>query len=304
MSIFRFLVREGARGAIDGVAAPDDPLRPLKLGVFGGVLVVGWLFILWANNFHVTAPVVMVCLAYLAVVALILNLWRTGAAAVASDDGDWGRPLGAQGELEKEKKTLLKAIKEAEFDFAMGKLSKHDSDSLIRQYRARAIEVIKELDHAGDRAALSVREQIEGEVKARRELASQDKPSKRAKNAAAAKAAKAEPTAAKVKPVVEAATATATEAATVTATATATEAATATATATDAAAATATDAATATATATEAATATDAATATATAAAAATATEAATAAEAAAEAAAATDAAAATTTDAASGESR
>jgi hypothetical protein len=190
MSIFRFLVREGARGAIDGVAAPDDPLRSLKLGAFGVVLVVGWLFILWANNFHVTAPVVMVCLAYLAVVALILNLWRTGAAAVGSDDGEWGRPLGAQGELEKEKKTLLKAIKEAEFDFAMGKLSKHDSDSLIKQYRARAIEVIKELDHAGDHAALSVREQIEREVKARRELAAQDKPSKRAKNAAAAKAAK------------------------------------------------------------------------------------------------------------------
>src|SRR5580704_5554619 len=117
-----------------------------RLGLFGFVLVVGWLFILWMNNFHVTAPHIMVCLAYLAVVALIFNLWRTGAAAVASDDGDtWGRPIGAQGELEKEKKTLLKAIKEAEFDFAMGKLSKHDSDSLIKQYRARAIDVIKEL---------------------------------------------------------------------------------------------------------------------------------------------------------------
>src|SRR6185312_7358862 len=46
------------------------------------------------------------------------------------------------------------------------------------------IEVIKELDRVGDGAELTVREQIEREVKARRELAAQDKPSKRAKNAA------------------------------------------------------------------------------------------------------------------------
>ncbi|HEY1817933.1 MAG TPA: hypothetical protein VGG74_36575 [Kofleriaceae bacterium] len=183
-----------AKGAVDGVAAPDDPMRTLKLGGFALALVVGWVFILWANNFHVTAPVVMVCLAYLCVVALILNLWRTGAAAVAPDDANdaWGRPIGAKGELEKEKKTLLKAIKEAEFDLAMGKLSKRDSDSLIKQYRARAIEVIKELDRVGDGAALSAREQIEREVKARRELAAQDKPSKRAKNVAEKRAKAAE----------------------------------------------------------------------------------------------------------------
>jgi hypothetical protein len=195
-----------AKGAVDGIAAPDDPMRGMKLGGFGLALAVGWVFILWANNFHVTAPVVMVCLAYLCVVALILNLWRTGAAAVAPDDANdaWGRPLGAKGELEKEKKTLLKAIKEAEFDLAMGKLSKRDSESLIKQYRARAIDVIKELDRVGDGTELSPREQIEREVKARRELAAQDKPSKRAKNVAEkrAKAADAKLDA-KVEPKVE-----------------------------------------------------------------------------------------------------
>ena len=170
-----------------------DPLRMVKLAGLAIVLVAGWLFVLGTNHFHVTAPVVFVCLGYLAVVMTVLNLWRTGAAAAATPDADdvWGRPMGARGELEKEKKTLLKAIKEAEFDLAMGKLSKRDADSLIKHYRARAIDVIKELDHVGDDAALTVREQIEREVKARRQLAAQDKPSKRAKNAAAAKAEKA-----------------------------------------------------------------------------------------------------------------
>jgi hypothetical protein len=188
-----------AKGAVDGIAAPDDPMRGVKLGAFGAVLIVGWVFILWANKFHVSAPVVMVCLGYLCVVALVLNLWRTGAAAVAPDEinDDWGRPIGAAGELEKEKRTMLKAIKEAEFDHAMGKLSKRDAESLIAQYRARAIEVIKQLDRQDGDAKLTVRDQIELEVKARRELGKRgqklDKPAKAAKPAAPPKVDVAKP---------------------------------------------------------------------------------------------------------------
>ncbi len=166
-----------AKGAVDGIAAKDDPLRGVKLGVFGAALVIGWVFILWQNKFHVTAPVVIVCLGYLCVVALVLNLWRTGAAAAAPDDvnEDWGRPIGEVGELEKEKRTLLKGIREAEFDHEMRKLSKRDAESLIAQYRARAIEVIKQLDHKDGDAKLTVREQIDREVKARRELGKRGK---------------------------------------------------------------------------------------------------------------------------------
>ena len=149
-------------------------MRWVWRGVAVGALVLGWLFILYANNFHVTAPVVIIGLGYLAVVAMVINLWRVGAAAVSpADEGEhaWTRPLGARGELEKEKKTLLKAIKEAEFDQAMGKLSKTDADEMIQTYKARAIEVIKELERleAGD--AAGTREQIEREVHARIALA-------------------------------------------------------------------------------------------------------------------------------------
>jgi len=119
-----------------------------------------------------TPPVVFVCLGYFAGVAAIYTLYRLGATAVTAnnetdDDQSWGRPLGALGELEREKRTLLKAIKEAEFDLQMGKLSKADADSMIAIYRARAIEVIKEIDlqtSTGD--AGSVRDRI---LRARRE---------------------------------------------------------------------------------------------------------------------------------------
>jgi hypothetical protein len=149
--------------------------RAVRLALLGVVLAIGWLFILWQNRFYLTPAVVFVMLGYLAVVMTIYNLWRTGVAAVAAndeDDGDaaWGRPTGERDELDKEKRTLLKAIKEAEFDHAMGKLSQRDADEMIATYRARAIEVIKELERLDAGEAGTVRERIEREVKARLEL--------------------------------------------------------------------------------------------------------------------------------------
>jgi hypothetical protein len=182
----------------------DDPARWLRRGVLGAIVVLGWVFIAWQNKFHVSASVGFVCLGYLAVVMTVYNLWRTGAAAVAPELGNdeaWARPLGARGELEKEKRSLLKAIKEAEFDHEMGKLSKADANAMIDTYRARAIAVIKELErfennaHAVDPNGRilekeTARDQIAREVKARLELAGASK-KKKIVDKAAAKAEKA-----------------------------------------------------------------------------------------------------------------
>jgi hypothetical protein len=163
-----------------------DTRRWARRGATLAALIVGWVFIAWQNHFRISAPVIMVCLGYLAVLATISNLWRTGTAAVAGDehenDSTWAQPAGALGELEREKRTLLKAIKEAEFDHQMGKLSQHDVDDMIRTYRARAIEVIKEIDRLQTGATGTPREQIMREVRARLELEakSQRKPDARA----------------------------------------------------------------------------------------------------------------------------
>ena len=167
-------------------------MRAVAWALVAGLLVIGWFFIVWQNKFHMTAPTVMLCLGYLAVIATVANLWRVGAAAVAPEDASaeaWARPVGPRDFLEKEKKTLLKAIKEAEFDLAMGKLSKADADQLITMYRTRAIAVIKELERLdGIAAAADKRTQIEREVAARLAL---EGGSKKAKDKAAQKAAKA-----------------------------------------------------------------------------------------------------------------
>jgi hypothetical protein len=153
---------------------PQDTMRWVRRGVALAVLVIGWVFIAWQNHFHITAPLVFVCLGYLAVIATVYNLWRTGASVVDPSDEDAdstsAQPVGALGELEREKRTLLKAIKEAEFDHQMGKLSQRDADEMIRSYRVRAIEVIKEIDRQGLGSAGTVRDQILREVRARVEL--------------------------------------------------------------------------------------------------------------------------------------
>lgn len=155
---------------------PPDPWRTAKRVAAFCIWLLAVVFILWANHFHPTASAVFLCIGFTAVELAVINLFRTGARAVGGgmsssdlDDSTWGRPVGARAELEREKKSLLKAIKEAEFDREMGKLSKADSDEMIGLYRARAIEVIKELDRLGGDTG-TVREQIEREVKARLEL--------------------------------------------------------------------------------------------------------------------------------------
>ncbi len=166
-------VGEAARAVAKGEAETRkrDPIWWwYTRGTFVLVLLVGWIFILWQNRFHVDAPVVVMWLGFLAVMLAVANLWRLGAAAVAPHDAGeeaWSRPMGERAELEKEKKTLLKAIKEAEFDQAMGKLSKHDAEELIHMYRARAIELIKELDRLDAGQVGTPRERIEREVAAR-----------------------------------------------------------------------------------------------------------------------------------------
>ena len=196
MGLLGRIIGHGVQQAVaaESKARERDPVRWLiTRGIVFVILVIGWTFIVWQNKFHITAPTFFVCVGYLAVVMTIVNLWRTGAAAMSTEDlGEWARPQGERGELEREKRTLLKAIKEAEFDHEMGKLSKADADAMIQMYRARAIEVIKQLeqfenidmnvDPAGrPLGQLSVRDQIAREVKLRLELAQAAKPKKKQK---------------------------------------------------------------------------------------------------------------------------
>lgn len=148
-----------------------DMLSPgLVRGLGVLVLLGGWLAIGYVYRWHFGPPVFFLGVGWLAVLLTVRYLWQAGLAAAndtgALDDDFW-RPMGQRDELLREKRILLKAIKEIEFDHQMGKTSDEDAAELVRFYRLRAIEIIKALEAGDDGGQMSVQEQIEREVKAR-----------------------------------------------------------------------------------------------------------------------------------------
>lgn len=69
----------------------------------------------------------------------------------------------ARGTLEREKTLVLRSIKELEFDRAMGKVSSKDFDEMGGRLRARAMNLMKQLDAGGS----GYREAIERELSER-----------------------------------------------------------------------------------------------------------------------------------------
>jgi hypothetical protein len=148
-------------------------------------IVIGWAFIAWHNHFYLTPAVVILALGWAASISTLYFLWRVGAAGgdAAATREDWWLAIGQQEELEREKRALLKTIREIEFDQQTGKLSPHDAQEMIQVVRVRAIEVMKALDAVEQGGG--ARAEIEREVRARLEI------EKARKAGAAAKKSKA-----------------------------------------------------------------------------------------------------------------
>lgn len=133
------------------------------------VYAPGALYVLAVNRWHLTAPVVMLLLCWAAVVTLGYHLTRM--ASVASDPREIEAAVtSSREELEGEKRKLVKAIKEIEFDRECGKMSDADAADLIATYRGRAIVVLKDLERLEVGQAGSPRARVEADLQARRAL--------------------------------------------------------------------------------------------------------------------------------------
>ncbi|HUQ08067.1 MAG TPA: hypothetical protein VM261_36480 [Kofleriaceae bacterium] len=168
--------------------AGKAPFPPWLLAA--AVIPPGWFYILRIVRWHFTPSAVMLMICWVAIVTVGYFAIRMALAAASPDDARWFTARGEREELEREKKSLLKAIKEIEFDRETGKLSPADAASLTATYRARAIEVIKSIEaEAGTH--VTVREQILAEVRARKSVDAKVKHAKQKKEKKAAAAAKA-----------------------------------------------------------------------------------------------------------------
>jgi hypothetical protein len=154
-------------------AAAPPPAPAVAPRVFWRVLrvalpslaLVGWAaFLVFGLRARISLSSVMLFLTGAALLGSCWWLYRT-VAALAVDPPMAATRLGgaARRELERDKRNLLKAIKELEFDHSMGKLSDADFQELVRRYRHSAVAVMRRLDEG----AVTYRALIDREVQQR-----------------------------------------------------------------------------------------------------------------------------------------
>ena len=125
-----------------------ERMRSIALAAFVWLPALGILAFMYGTKLTVGA--VFLALGW---VSLALAAWHIGRAVLAFDVTP-GETLGLEAqldeerrnELKSEKKHLLKAIKEIEFDHQMGKLDDRDAAEITMTYRARALEIMRLLD--------------------------------------------------------------------------------------------------------------------------------------------------------------
>lgn len=155
---------------------PRGPRRLVWLGLAAAGTVVGIAFGVAVLQLPLGAPLVMVALGGMTLGLAALALWRVMEPIL---DTEPPQPAAPQEpvrirDLQLEKQAVLKAIKEIELDYQMGKLTEADWRELTQRYRVRAMRLIGELEAGDDYRAL-----IEQELKHRiaaREAQNQSRP--------------------------------------------------------------------------------------------------------------------------------
>ena len=140
----------------------SEPLQPWQLFTLAGL--VGATVVVLVSSGQSPAGVVLLSLIVFAaagvgVAALRTFLPLTGSPAVDRPQVLGGRTRAA---LERDKALVLRAIKELEFDRAMGKISERDFAEMSGRLRSRAARILRQLD-----AGAGYRQQIDSEIERR-----------------------------------------------------------------------------------------------------------------------------------------
>jgi hypothetical protein len=132
------------------VPASPPPVRvPWLLVTPLSLAATAAIYLFAVSRAHVGAGSVLVVLAAAAFGAVAIQIWKSLAALIAASAPGETRAVRShrrRRELEREKQMVLKAIKELEFDRAMGKISADDYKEAHANYRTRAVRILAELD--------------------------------------------------------------------------------------------------------------------------------------------------------------
>lgn len=132
------------------------------------LVVVFVLVVLWLYRWQPTLGAVFLVLGWMSLLGTTYFL----AKAVRVDfsrgiEGELALDEDRRAELEREKKLLLKAIKEAEFDRDLHKLEASEAETIIHGYRTRAIEILRALEPTQGKVGKDYGSLIEAEIKKR-----------------------------------------------------------------------------------------------------------------------------------------
>lgn len=136
-----------------------DQLQPWQLFTLAGL--AGATAVVFVTRDSGPAGIILLSITVGAAAWVGLAAWR----ALAPLAGVHVRPTGGilagrtRAALERDKALVLRAIKDLEFDRAMGKVSEADFQELIPRLRARAVRLIRELD-----SERGYRDEIEKEI--------------------------------------------------------------------------------------------------------------------------------------------
>ncbi len=149
-------------------ATSTESFQPWQFFALSGLAAATALVFLAVFVWHVDRPAAILLSLIVAAAAFAgYTAWRT-AAPLAGDEGA-STPVSVGGRtravLEREKLLTLRAIKDLEFDRAMGKVSEIDFAEMTGRLRSRAVGLIRQLD-----STVSYRDAIDREV-ARRQVA-------------------------------------------------------------------------------------------------------------------------------------
>ncbi len=136
------------------------------------LIVLGIPVVLSLYHWRITSSSVFLWFGWASLIFTAKMLWAAFWAVASDSDEDTEQQAAIdhslRGDLLREKKALLRSIKDIEFDRDMGKMSEAEAGQILRVYRARAIEIIKQLESDKlDDDNLSPGEAIERELAAR-----------------------------------------------------------------------------------------------------------------------------------------
>ncbi len=125
-------------------------LTPELIGLLRKVVPAAWLLAAVVAGFVFGVQIVLLVLAAGALTLVITVMWSsvqslTGGTALGFEEA---LGMGAPSKVEEEKRAVLRALKDLEYERGVGKISPEDYAELLAKYRADAKRLIQSVDEA------------------------------------------------------------------------------------------------------------------------------------------------------------